>query len=155
MLTFPHNDKTRQDNGYSLLEILVVLAITSVMLTLVSVRLVQSIESNYFIQSSKAAIAEIKILRAQAILNSKRFVLITDDTSDVFLRDIDLDSQRRLNLPHEWSVLGQPVEISPFGFCSGGVLTITDKKGRLLKYRLEPPKCEAVRFRSQAESPSL
>ena len=76
-------------------------------------------------------------------------MLITDDTPDVFLREITSDSHKRLDLPEDWPVSGAPVRISSTGFCSGGFVTIEDDKGRRISYRLNAPKCVPLRERNR------
>jgi len=57
-----------KDSGFSLLELLIVLAIMSVMLSIAGTRVISSIESARFARTVDAAIANIRLIRADAML---------------------------------------------------------------------------------------
>ena len=145
MLTSPHRETHDKTAGFSLLEILVVLAIMSLMLSVVSVRFVSTIESNYFAKTADAAMANILLLRADAVLTSENRIMTTDTSRLQQLNDLEKKTMRRLNLPEGWSSSGKEVFISNTGTCFGGVITITDNEGRRAIYTLTAPKCEVVR----------
>jgi len=139
----PRNISDRQE-GFSLLEMLIVLSIMGVVLSLVGVRLVSSIESTRFVRTAESAIADIKLIRLQAVLD-ERSVVITgaQEAGDrVSLKEINF---RRLNLPDDWTVTGDDISISKTGFCSGGAIIMKDKTNREIRFNLSAPKCDAER----------
>lgn len=150
MLTF-HRKKNISINselGFSLLEIIVVLAIMGLMLSLVGARMINTIESNSFIRTADAAIADILLVRSDAMLNGESRAFVTHSVLNTELDSRNLQSLRRFDVPEDWIVEGQTIDISPSGVCSGGYISIRNSQGRLVVYRLNPPKCNPIRVRA-------
>jgi len=122
------------------MEILVVLAIMGVILSVVSVRLVGTIDSAYFNRTADAVMADILLLRAEALLQGESRILITDNSRVETLSQTQKKRLRRFNLPQGWGVEGEPITISHTGSCF-----IANDEGRRAIYSLSPPKCEAAR----------
>jgi len=130
---FRHNHRqAHTDSGFSLLEMLVVLAIMSLVLTIVGGGVVKTIEANRFSRTSESLIKKIKHLRLKAILDNHSRQFIWDQPDSLVL----------LNLPQDWRVKGDNISISKTGYCSGGSIVITDKTGRFKKIELTKPKCD-------------
>jgi len=127
------------------MEILVVLAIMGVILSVVSVRLVGTIDSAYFNRTADAVMADILLLRAEALLQGESRILITDNSRVETLSQTQKKRLRRFNLPQGWGVEGEPITISHTGTCFGGQIVIANDEGRRAIYSLSPPKCEAAR----------
>lgn len=137
----PLHDKTA---GFSLLEVLVVLAIMGLILSVVSIRLTRTVESAYFSRTADAAIASLLVLRADAVLKKENRTLITDTSRKK--DDLEKENIRRLDLPEGWKVSGEAINISRTGTCFGGDIILSDNKGRQAVYKLIPPKCKAIRY---------
>ena len=141
-----HLENTSPDEaGFSLLEIIVVLAIMALMLSLVGTRMVSSIESNSFIRTSEAAVADILIVRSDAMLSAQPRSFVTHSVSQAEMDTRDLQSLRRFDVPEGWTVEGDIIDISPSGVCTGGYISMRNAQGRKVVFRLSPPKCEPVR----------
>ena len=131
--------------GFSLLEIIVVLAIMALMLSLVGTRMINSIDSNSFIRTSEAAVADVLIVRSDAMLSGETRSFVTHSVSEADRRARDLQSLRRFDVPEGWTVEGNVIDISPSGVCTGGYISMRNGQGRKIVFRLSPPKCEPVR----------
>ncbi|PHR62624.1 MAG: hypothetical protein COA47_02615 [Robiginitomaculum sp.] len=136
-------------SGLSLLEMLVVLAIMGMMVSLIGARLVTSVESTRFSRTADAAIAGIKIMRVEAMLGGIAYQIreIEPNSSSGQRFNVQI---RRFDLPDGWQHLGDVIEISETGFCSGGRVTLKGPSGRLATYQLDPPRCEGTRIVSAA-----
>ena len=145
MQIFTPKSNSHKQAGFSLLELLVVLAIMGLMLSVISVRLIHTIESAYFNRTADAAIADVLILRAEAVLENERRLLITDTSRIEQLNDVEKKAIRRLELPKDWRSEGDPIHISHTGTCLGGEITVLNDEGRRVIYKLSPPKCIARR----------
>jgi len=128
--------------GFSLLEILVVLALMGIMLSVVSVRLVGTAESVYFKKTADDIMANILPLRANAILNDEPRILTLTANSVQRLPLSQRKIARPINLPEGWRVEGDDIFISKTGVCFGGDITLSDNTGRRASYKFVPPACE-------------
>ena len=131
--------------GFSLLEIIVVLAIMALMLSLVGARMVNTIDSNSFIRTSEAAVADVLIVRSDAMLSGEPRSFVTHSVNEDEMQARGLQSLRRFDVPEGWTVEGDVIDISPSGVCTGGYISIKNAQGRKVVFRLSPPKCEPVR----------
>lgn len=145
MLISGRKNQTDSDYGFSLLEILVVLAIMGTMLSIVSVRMVQTMQSAYFSKTADAAIADIVSLRADAMLSRDTRILITDSTRIQEFPEHMRNKIRRLDIPDDWRASGEPIHISGAGTCFGGAILIENAEGRRAIFDLQPPKCQLKR----------
>lgn len=136
---------TRSDSGFSLLEMLVVLAIMAVALSIVGASMMRSIDATRFDRSADAAIASLLTLRADAMLASEARVIIPDNANSQIRNGFAQTTQRRLALPNGWRVEGDVIHISPSGICKGGAVRLYNGGGRFRDYALLPPKCAALR----------
>ena len=134
------------EQGFSLLELLVVLTIMALMLSMVSIRMVDNIEGSRFIRTAEAAVADVLIIRVEAMTNAKPRSLITNSAPVDKYKDRQQTQLRRLDVPEGWQVEGDAIEISASGVCSGGILALTNPKGRKIVFRLEAPRCKPERL---------
>ncbi len=137
----PHKD-AQWEAGFSLLEILVTLTLMSLLVSIVGVQLFNSVNAARFSRTSHAAIADIKSLRAKAIID-RQDILITQ-------QEIGLQANRniqyyRFDVPDNWEVEGEPIQISKSGLCSGGYITFKNPEGRQVSYTLSAPLCVSIR----------
>ena len=147
MKTYHHKQE-----GFSLIEILVVLAIMGVMLSLVSVNLVRTISSVRFVKTSEAAIADIKLMRAEAMLNRESRIMLTQDTQINTVAKMNQTQLRSYNVPEGWIVKGAPIKILKSGACLGGTISFTSPEGRFAEFTLVAPKCRLASGRNSSDS---
>jgi len=134
--------KSRLVSGFSLLEMLVVLSIIGVMLTLVSVRSMTILENVSFRNKSMTAIAEIQSYRMQAMLDQRNLVIFNTSTNKALWSDLNSEQIKYLNVPDDWSVTGDEIQITNLGMCLGGVIKIDGNNGRSKTFQLGVPKCD-------------
>lgn len=137
---------SQSDSGFSLLELLVVLAIMSVMLSLAGATMIKNIESTRFARTADAVMAEVLTIRADAVLTGAPRVIVSQNRGTPQNTDINPAHIRRLSLPNGWQILGDPVQISERGICGGGRLRVIAPSGRRAEYALSAPKCAATRI---------
>ena len=132
-------------DGFSLLEIIVVLAIMGLMLSIISVDLGRSIDAARFVKTAEAAVGDVKLLRVDALMYQEIRVMVTDDTPAASLRNFSQSQVKRYSVPKDWVVNGQMIKILSSGACLGGQVIFNNPQGRKIEFTLSPPKCEAVR----------
>lgn len=135
-----------QDEGFSLLEILIVLAIMGLLLSVVSVRMFSMIDSTRFVRETELALSALKAHRAEALLRKHPILILTDTPDTDAVKNIDSDYIRTFTIEETWSVEGPSVRITRGGVCTGGPLTFKDNNGREIRYSLSPPNCQAERM---------
>ncbi len=133
--------KLKNQAGFSLLEMLIVLAIMGLVLSLVGVRMVSSIEASRFARTADGGIAKIRSIRAEALLDNRALLVMTGNISAPQRQRFKPDQRRTLELPAGWTVTGSPIAISKTGFCSGGRITLRGPSGRQAHYDLQAPAC--------------
>ncbi|MDQ7018983.1 MAG: prepilin-type N-terminal cleavage/methylation domain-containing protein [Robiginitomaculum sp.] len=126
------------NTGFSLMEVMVTLAIISIVVSLATASLSNSLQSARFASLSKAAATEVRNYRAKALLLGQSAVIVTD-TSEPPTETIR--NVWRLSLPKGWKTQGDAIEITPSGMCLGGEILMINPKGRRALYRFAPPEC--------------
>lgn len=137
--------RIESDSGFSLLEILVVLAIMSIMMVLVGTRMTSAIEATRFYRMSENAVADIQTLRVRSMLNQYEHIVVPPSQEAPTLKawqDIKITSY---DIPPDWTADGDIIRISKHGTCSGGVISFTGPAGRKVIYKLAAPSCTAER----------
>lgn len=117
-----------------------------IMLSLVSARFMGTIESTRFARTAEAGMADILLIRSDAMLMRQARTLVTSDSARAEAIERPAETLRQLSLPTGWQVRGRSIDISSTGFCSGGRLLLIDPKGRRAEYLLSPPRCEPKRL---------
>lgn len=145
MLIFPHKSKADIEAGFSLLEMLVVLAIMGVVLSMVGLRLSSTIESTRFVKTAESAMEDIRLMRLRALLDEKATVIVTSQFFSPEENAMPLRLER-LNVPEDWTVSGDNISISTTGYCTGGRIHISDNKGRNISFDLYEGSCDAQRL---------
>lgn len=142
-----HNPKTPCKNaGFSVLEMLVVLVIMGLMLSLVGARMMTSLDATRFARTVDAAAADIRLIRADAMLTRQPRYIVTDKSMrSSELENIPKSHIRALTVPSDWRVAGGTIYIAPSGVCTGGQIRITGG-GRAADYAITAPKCAVTRI---------
>lgn len=134
------------EHGFSILELLIVLAIMALMLSVVGGRMIDNIEGAHFVRTAEAAVADVLIIRADAVMSAQPRTLVTDGASPADIENRLQSTLRRYDVPADWNVGGDLIEISAGGVCSGGVISLTNPQGRRIVFRLEAPRCQPERL---------
>ena len=147
---FRPNPKTSpripHDRGFSLLEILVVLAIMGLLLSVVSVRMFSMIESTQFIRQSEASLADLKRHRADALLGKHGIAVVSNPSDAQTITALPAQYIRVFKHPEGGVIEGAPVFITRGGVCRGGPITFSDGTNRKISYMLQPPNCRPERM---------
>ncbi len=120
------------------MEVMVTLAIISLVVSIAIASLSTSMESARFSSLSKAAAAEMRNFRAKALLMGQSAIIVTD-TADASKTGIE--NIWRLPLPDDWRTEGDAIGITPSGLCLGGQIRMISPSGRQALYEFSPPKC--------------
>lgn len=132
--------------GFSLLEVVVVLAIMGLILSIVGQRAVQNIESAYFVNTSESILADVTFWKIDANVNQQPRIIEMSETGPRQWTEQEQLHIRNLDLPEGWISEGDPIRISPTGMCFGGQVILQDGNGRRIAYELTPPHCERRRI---------
>lgn len=119
--------------GFTLLELLAALAIMGLVVAVAAPSLSRTIESAAFVSKADLLAREIEGLRAKALLERRRFVF--PNTGSAPFEELSA------SIPEGWTIEGGPVVFLEAGVCLGGVLTISDGKGRRRELNLIAPDC--------------
>lgn len=132
----------RNDSGFSLLEVLVVLAIIGTLLTVVSASFSSTIERIQFVKESRLAVAVIQEHRVEASLTKQARLIITDET--ILGRWAEYQDNQVYTFPlnNTVDVAGDAIEISASGMCAGGTITLTSTNELKATFVLKSPECK-------------
>lgn len=133
------------DSGFSLLEILVVLAIMSVMMVLVGTRMTSAIEATRFFRVSENAVADIQTMRVRSMLHQYEHIIVPPSHDLPTLKAWQDTKISTYDIPPDWAAEGDIIKISKHGICSGGMISFTGPAGRKVSYKLIGPSCTAER----------
>lgn len=121
------------DQGFSLIELVVSLAILSLIVALVApngVRLVERFERHRALESIRLTVAA---QREKAIARNQTLRIETSDLPLVLVK---------ARVPSAWQVsLSAPMVFSSAGICNGAVLTIALEGDEVRNYGLDPQTC--------------
>jgi len=137
--------------GFSLMEVMVTLAIISIVVSLATASLSNSLQSARFASLSKAAAAEIRNYRAKALLLGQSGAVVTDTSEPP---SPAIQNIWRLSLPKGWKTQGEAINMTPSGMCLGGEILMISPHGRQALYRYEPPQCIPVRVAAVSPKPA-
>lgn len=141
----PISSRLKNEAGFSLLEMLVVLSIMAIALSVVGSAMMRSIAATKFDRSADAAIASILTVRADAMLSGQARYVLPDSVSAQSRQELPRAAQRRLSVPQGWRVDGDVIKIAPSGICTGGSVRLYSETRQARDYILTPPKCAAAR----------
>ncbi len=123
----------RSARGFSIFEMLAVLAIMGIALAVVSPPLARSLGAIGFAAKADAVARDITGLRTRALLERRN--LVFPAPGEAPYADLSGD------LPEGWAVEGEPIAFLENGVCLGGALTISDGAGRSRALVLQAPDC--------------
>jgi len=132
MLTAHQKPKSSQA-GFSLLEILVALAILSVTATLVTVSSISMVESMRERTTLREIVHDIELYRYRALARDKQIIIGADVAANAAL----------LGVSSDWRVQASPsVVFSRHGTCTTGSIELVTPRGQELSYMVVPQTCE-------------
>ncbi len=122
-------------HGFSLIELLVAMAIMGVALAVISPSIFRNLDAVRFSTAHDALLREIRALRVRALLE-KRVYAFPPEGEDPFF-------QLENTPPEGWtaSVDGDPIYFLETGICLGGTITVTNGKGRFRRTVFAAPDC--------------
>jgi len=137
-------DKPDKERGFSLLEILIVLALLGLVIGITTPRLAVYAQALQFSKKSQAAIYALKRYRADAVLRKRALWIVFEDTNLPLQRRNDVDVVP-FEIPEGWSVSGAPLYISAAGHCRGSreVVLSDNAVQRRAVYEVLAPDCTA------------
>ena len=135
----------KNECGYSLLEILIVLTILGLSLSVVNVPLAQSYGRVKISQTAKKIVNDIKHIRIRALIEQEATLVILSPNRVSSNTPTNI-SKKQLNMPAGWKAEGDNITISANGFCQGGYLKLTAPNGRVMSYSLLSPSCLVERI---------
>ncbi|MCB2106164.1 MAG: prepilin-type N-terminal cleavage/methylation domain-containing protein [Rhodobacteraceae bacterium] len=136
----PNQAEIRSSQGFTLLELLVVLAIIGMVAAVAGPRLPSVYDSISFAMKRETLEQGISALPYVAYKRGIEFDLKSSDAEAI---DGEITFADLLDVPEGWRIdVDQPIRYMPSGYCSGGALTI--HAGRVdVSYDLAAPRCVA------------
>lgn len=125
-----------QGEGFSLLEILVVLAIMALLAAVSAPPLARLLDSAEFRSRTDGAARDISQIRVAAFLQGRPFVFAPDAPEAA-----PVDSIREM-AAQGWLFRGDPIAASTAGVCSGGEITMVAPNGRAATFVFTAPDCD-------------
>lgn len=123
--------------GFTLLELLVVLALIAFMTGLTAPRLFNHIQARQLAEERQSIVAQLQALRQRIQLNGWTLTLDAKTLASELP-----DKTAAIQLPEGWSIeISQPIRFGFNGVCSGGDLKFAHVNGQALLLRLDPPGC--------------
>ena len=126
--------------GFSLIEILVTLAILGLAIAVTAPTIGGIYDAVRFRSTAETIASSVSSMKIDAAISNRPLV---------FPRDYGAPSPAAHIAAHEpipegWRLGGDEIAFLPAGVCSGGMIEIADDSGRIARYRLSPPSCDAV-----------
>ena len=129
----------RHQRGFTLIEVIVVLAILGLALSVAYANLRPQVESMRFRATSSDILNALISYRVAAVTRREQIVFEDveggDNGTQFGAPPFDMD------LPAGWRVEGGPIVFLSSGACLGGSVTISGADGRQGQYQLSPPDC--------------
>ncbi len=142
----------RPEGGFSLLEVLIVLALLGLVMGIAAPRLTVYAQALQFSKISRGTIYSLKRDRADAVINKRaRWVIIDKSRPPPPVQnDVDIIP---LELPKDWTGRGGPIFISAAGHCRGvdRVVLSNPQSRREAAYEILSPDCTAREINAPAQ----
>ena len=121
-----------KETGFSLLEILVSLAVLSAVATLVTVSSVSMVQSMRERTELKQLTNDVEMYRYVALTRDLQITLANDAARN----------RAELDLPEGWQMIATPpIVFSRHGTCTTGSIALSSPRGRTYNYLLVPQSC--------------
>lgn len=131
--TFSGEGRPHRARGFTLLEMLAALAILGMVVAVAAPSLVRTLEAASFASEAELIARDIEAMRTKALLERRRFVFPGE--GETAYEELSAPP------PEGWAIEGGPVVFLDTGVCLGGVLAVTDGKGRRREIELAAPDC--------------
>jgi len=149
---YGRSDAFYKERGFSLLEILIVLAILGLVVSLAAPRLTVYAQALQFSKKSQGVIYSLKRHRAEAVVNKRaRWVMLGENAAQRTAQtSVDIVP---IGLPEGWTAEGEPLFISASGHCRGSrQIIISDPiSQRQAAYEVFSPDCTAQEIKAPLE----
>lgn len=125
--------KLHGSRGFSLLEMIVALAIAAVIIAFATPSMFRNLQALEFAAEHDSVLREIRALRGRALLEQRVFAFPPEGENT--FRDL------RVPPPVGWIAEGEPIYFLETGICLGGEITISNGKGRIRTTVFAAPDC--------------
>lgn len=151
----PARRKHSKDSGFSLLEILIVLALLGLVIGIATPRLSVYAQALKFSKTSQGVMLSLKRQRADAVVNKRARWIIIEPAKRPSGPQNEADLVP-LDLPEGWTASGAPIFISAAGHCRGvSKLSLFDPiSQREAVYEVLSPDCTARDIKPALEDAS-
>lgn len=134
------------DDGFSLLEMLIVLAIMSLVISLAGLRTFNSVEAIRFDQAIKQIESDLKLQRAIAVVENRTYFFSNGINNGINVDTVNPNQTRfALTKLDTISISGDPIIIYSTGICSASELNVRSEEGRSSKVFIATETCQLIR----------
>lgn len=140
--TYRSNPRSTCQGGFTLLELMVVLALLGVVTALAMPNLNRLLTSAQATSERDFVLNQISALGRAARLAERDLVVVGSPAADGSVDVPEGTEPHQLDVPPDWQVaFSPPLRIRANGVCLGAELTLEFQNQQVLRGRLEPPFC--------------
>lgn len=129
--------RTKAEIGFTLLEILVVLAIGALVIATVIPAMGRVVNAVTYDSELQDVVGQLDQLGFRAFTSGKPIVLVEGTPQTIAAAGLDL--------PRSWSLsIARPIHFNALGMCDGGSVSVIAPDGRTTSLQLAAPDCAAM-----------